>query len=134
MPASICLVSPGNLASNPRLIKEADALHEAGYRVTAIACNYTEALESYDDEIARTVGWTAVRVPRPAGERITGAAARLASRVMDAVGLDVPVNVAAAAYGGPYAALRRAASVSSASMVRDTFNRTNAPRALSTPV
>ena len=109
MPASICLVSPGNLASNTRLIKEADALHEAGYRVTAIACNYTEALESYDDEIARTVGWTAVRVPRPAGERITGAAARLVSRAMDAVGLDIPVNVAAAAYGGPFAALRRAA-------------------------
>ena len=109
MPASICLVSPGNLASNPRLIKEADALHEAGYRVTAIACNYTEALEAYDDEIARTVGWTAVRVPRPTGERIAGAAARLAGRVMDAVGLDIPVNVAAAAYGGPFSALRKAA-------------------------
>ncbi len=109
MPASICLVSPGNLASNPRLIKEADALHDAGYRVTAIACNYTEALEAYDDEIARTVGWTAVRVPRPGGERIAGAAAQLAGRVMDAVGLDIPVNVAAAAYGGPFAALRTAA-------------------------
>lgn len=109
MPASICLVSPGNLASNPRLIKEADALHDAGYRVTAIACNYTEALEAYDDEIARTAGWTAIRVPRPAGERVTGAAARLAGRMMDAVGLDIPVNVAAAAYGGPFSALRSAA-------------------------
>lgn len=109
MPASICLVSPGNLASNPRLIKEADALHDAGYRVTAIACNYTEALEPYDDEIARRVGWTAIRVPRPAGERVTGAAARLAARVMDAVGLDIPVSVAAVAYGGPFSALRSAA-------------------------
>jgi len=109
MPASICLVSPGNLASNPRLIKEADALHEAGYRVTAIACNYTEALETYDDEIARTVGWKAVRVPRPAGERLVGAAARLMARAMDAVGLDIPVNVAAAAYGGPSSVLRKAA-------------------------
>jgi glycosyltransferase involved in cell wall biosynthesis len=109
MPASICLVSPGNLASNPRLIKEADALHDAGYRVAAIACSYTEALQAYDDEIARTAGWTAIRVPRPAGERVTGAAARLAGRVMDAVGLDIPVDVAAAAYGGPFSALRTAA-------------------------
>ena len=38
MPGAVCIVSPGNLASNPRVLKEADALHEAGYAVTAVVC------------------------------------------------------------------------------------------------
>jgi hypothetical protein len=44
MRGTICIVSPGNLASNPRLLKEVDALHEAGYGVTVVACDYTERL------------------------------------------------------------------------------------------
>lgn len=34
---TICLVTPGRLSCNPRVVKEADALHEAGYRV-AVVC------------------------------------------------------------------------------------------------
>ena len=33
--AAICLVSPGHVASNPRLVKEADALCAAGFHVLA---------------------------------------------------------------------------------------------------
>src|SRR6516162_4870578 len=44
MPRKVCIVSSGNLASNPRLLKEADALHEAGYAVTAVVCDYTVSL------------------------------------------------------------------------------------------
>lgn len=33
----ICLISPGHLTSNPRLVKEADALTEAGHEVTVIS-------------------------------------------------------------------------------------------------
>ena len=36
MARRICLVTPGNLAANPRIVKEADALQEAGYEVTAV--------------------------------------------------------------------------------------------------
>ena len=32
----LCLVSPGHPASNPRLVKEAAALHGAGYDVTVV--------------------------------------------------------------------------------------------------
>lgn len=35
--ARICLISPGHLTSNPRLVKEADALTEAGHEVTVIS-------------------------------------------------------------------------------------------------
>lgn len=104
---AICIVSPGNLASNPRVLKEADALHEAGYVVTAVACDYTEALRSFDDEIAASVGWKVVRVPRSASERPIGL---LAGGVAKLAGTHMPVALAARAYGGPAAALARAAS------------------------
>jgi hypothetical protein len=106
MSGAVCIVSPGNLASNPRVLKEADALHEAGYAVTAVVCDYTEALRPFDDALAAGVPWKAVRVARPSGERpiglLAGGLARLA-------GAHVPVGLAARAYGGPTAALARAA-------------------------
>ena len=36
----ICLISSAHLSANPRLVKEADALSEAGYEVTVIAATY----------------------------------------------------------------------------------------------
>jgi glycosyltransferase involved in cell wall biosynthesis len=36
----ICLVTPGQPSTNPRLVKEADALSEAGYDVQVVACKY----------------------------------------------------------------------------------------------
>jgi len=80
MRGAICIVSPGNLASNPRLLKEADALHEAGYGVTTVVCDYTESLRAFDDEIAASVAWKVIRVPRRPDERLaareTGAVKR----------------------------------------------------------
>jgi glycosyltransferase involved in cell wall biosynthesis len=109
MPRVVCIVSPGNLASNPRVLKEADALHAAGYAVTAVVCDYTEALRPFDDEIAARAPWKAVRVARPAGERQVGRAARGLARLMTGLGLRASAGLAARAYGGPVSALSRAA-------------------------
>jgi glycosyltransferase involved in cell wall biosynthesis len=38
--ARICLLTPGHLATNPRLVKEADALLDAGHDVTVIAAEF----------------------------------------------------------------------------------------------
>ncbi|MSP74802.1 MAG: glycosyltransferase [Rhodospirillaceae bacterium] len=108
MTKMVCIVSPGNLASNPRLVKEADALHGAGYDVTAVACDYSEELRSTDDEIAARVPWTVVRVPRPLGERAVTLAARRLARMVAATGAAVPAGLAARATGGPISTLRRA--------------------------
>lgn len=109
MRGTVCIVSPGNLASNPRVLKEAQALHGAGYGVTTVVCDYTEELRSVDDAIAAAAPWTVVRVPRPLGERaVTLAAGRLA-RMVVAVGAGVPPGLAAYASGGPVSTLRRAA-------------------------
>ena len=44
----ICLVTPGQPSTNPRLVKEADALHEAGYDVQVVACKYQEWADTAD--------------------------------------------------------------------------------------
>jgi hypothetical protein len=102
---TICIVSPGNLASNPRLLKEADALHEAGYVVTAVVCDNTTALRPFDDAIAAGVPWQVVRVPPRRGERAIGLLSRALARL---AGGRVPVTVAARAYGGPVGVLASA--------------------------
>lgn len=104
----VCIVSPGNLASNPRLVKEADALYEAGYDVTAVACDYTDALRPFDDRIIAGVPWSVRRVRRPRGSRYSNRAAVLLARALSTTGRSVPVSLAATAYGGPVSALRRA--------------------------
>lgn len=116
MLGAVCIVSPGNLAYNPRVLKEADALHEAGYAVTAVVCDYTEALRAFDDEIAARVPWQVVRVARPVGERPVGQAARGLAKLATGLGLRVPVALAASAYGGPVSTLRAAASAVSADL------------------
>ena len=108
MPRKVCIVSSGNLASNPRLLKEADALHEAGYAVTAVVCDYTAALRGFDDDIAAKVPWTVVRVARPPWEPYLHAISKLGARLLSSAGLGVPVSLAANAYGGPAQDLRHA--------------------------
>ncbi len=109
MTKTVCIVSPGNLASNPRLLKEADALNGAGYDVTAVVCDYTEELRRADDEIAAEVPWTVMRVPRPLGERLVTMASVRFARMVAAMGAHITPGLAARAHGGPVSALRRAA-------------------------
>lgn len=109
MHRAVCIVSPGNLASSPRLLKEADALHGAGYDVTAVVCDITEALRDADDEIAAMVPWKTLRVPRPASDGVVRRVARPMARVALATCKAMPPVLAALAYGGPVMALRRKA-------------------------
>ena len=109
MPGHVCIVTSGSLASNPRVLKEAGALREAGYEVTTLICDYSKALHEADDALVAEVPWKVIRVPRPSGERYRGAVARLAAHAFDKAALAVPLAIAAAAYGGPAGVLRRAA-------------------------
>lgn len=59
---SICLISPSHVASNPRLVKEADALYEAGFGVKVIAGDITPGVRSLDDSIVRRAPWPVVKV------------------------------------------------------------------------
>jgi glycosyltransferase involved in cell wall biosynthesis len=46
--STVCLVTPGQPSTNPRLVKEADALAEAGYDVQVVACKYQEWADEAD--------------------------------------------------------------------------------------
>ena len=110
MRRAVCIVSPGNLASNPRVLKEADALQGAGYDVTAIVCDYNAVLRQADDEIEAAVPWKVIRVSRSRGEGLRARAFERLARVLSALGLRVPVIVAALSARTPVGALMRRAS------------------------
>src|SRR5437762_14006915 len=64
----ICLVSPGHVASNPRLVKEADTLREAGFAVRVVAGDATPAVRPLDATILARASWQVAKVglgPRP---------------------------------------------------------------------
>lgn len=54
----ICLITPGHVASNPRLVKEADALQAAGHDVHVVALRYFPVLDAEDASIYRAAAWS----------------------------------------------------------------------------
>lgn len=56
-PRRICLVTPSHPASNPRLLKEADALHAAGHDIHVVCGRYFPPLDPFDDEIFSQARW-----------------------------------------------------------------------------
>jgi hypothetical protein len=62
----VCLVGPGHVASNPRLVKEADALYAAGYCVRVVAGDYMAAIRPLDRAVFSRAGWSARTVSQGA--------------------------------------------------------------------
>src|SRR5580700_9023288 len=58
----ICIVSPGALASNPRVVKEAGALAESGHEVTAIAVRTLDFVDRGDEALLANAAWRAKRL------------------------------------------------------------------------
>jgi hypothetical protein len=63
----ICLVTPGHVASAPRVVKEADALVEAGYRVHVVAGRNFPAADALDATILGKAKWQCTRVDHGGG-------------------------------------------------------------------
>lgn len=61
-PASICIVSPLHLSQNPRVVKEACALHEAGYSVRVVSGRNDPRCDDADRELLHRHVWTVQRV------------------------------------------------------------------------
>lgn len=53
----VCLISHGHPAGNPRLVRDADALHEAGFDVVVITPQFVPRLVIFDREIVARAGW-----------------------------------------------------------------------------
>jgi glycosyltransferase involved in cell wall biosynthesis len=58
----ICLLSPGHIASNPRLVKEANSLVQAGYEVRVVAGDTTSFVRPLDASLLASVRWQCDRV------------------------------------------------------------------------
>jgi hypothetical protein len=67
----ICLISSGNLASSPRLVKEAVTLRDRGYAVRIVATDIIGSLSGFDAELAAKIGCEVkiVRYGRPFWKR-----------------------------------------------------------------
>lgn len=59
---AVCLVSGNHLCNNPRVLKAADALDAAGYRVQVLGAALDAALVTRDETLLRTRRWTYVPV------------------------------------------------------------------------
>lgn len=60
--ARICIVTASALGSNPRVVKEAQALTEAGHKVHVIAIRTLSLVDLRDDDILRDAQWTCERL------------------------------------------------------------------------
>ena len=106
----VCIVSPGHVASNPRVVKEADALQGAGYRVTVIAGNETAFVRPFDKEIIGRVPWMVVRCgPAALSARVASRAARAIARTWRPWASGIPARLATTAYNAQTSGLARAA-------------------------
>lgn len=76
MPAGrrrVCLILPHQLAFQPRTLREADALSEAGHDVTVLALRVDPALDRFDRAAGGTRRWRLLRVDlRRAGAGLAG--------------------------------------------------------------
>jgi glycosyltransferase involved in cell wall biosynthesis len=110
MGCSVCIISPGHVASNPRVVKEADALHAAGYRVTVICGNQTAFVRLFDEEIISRAPWTVVRVDTSTLlARVASRAAGAMARAWRPPAMDIPQWLAAAAHSSQTSGLTEAA-------------------------
>ena len=53
----ICIVTTRHISYNPRVLKEADALHAGGYEVSVVTIDNHDRLREFDRELMRSRGW-----------------------------------------------------------------------------
>jgi glycosyltransferase involved in cell wall biosynthesis len=111
MPLRICLVSPSHVASNPRLVKEADALQAAGHDVHVVAHRYFPSLDEQDSAIYSAARWrhTVVDTTRGTGP-FCAKLIRRALRALFARGWPLNFHGAARAHYAAIPALARTAA------------------------
>ena len=83
----ICLITPGHLASTPRLVKSADALAEAGFKVHVLAAAPFPPADRLDADIIATAKWSYSRVNTRTGAAVLArkVARKLARRMAGAM-------------------------------------------------
>lgn len=116
------LVTSAHVANNPRLVKEADALVEAGHEVRVVAPLQHDYLAARDDALLARRGWRLTRVdvgrrsPRGRWRWVAGAASARAARALHSRGA-TGTAVAERALTRHLGAMLRAATAAPADVV-----------------
>lgn len=58
----VCLISPAHLSSNPRLVKEADALHAAGWDVRVVHGDHYPPARGFDEALRASRPWRSIAI------------------------------------------------------------------------
>ena len=58
----VCIITPTHLGSTPRVVKEAQALHDSGLEVTVIAVRTRDSVEVRDGAILKRAAWRTKRI------------------------------------------------------------------------
>lgn len=92
----ICVITPGAIGSNPRVVKEADALESAGCQVTVIATRTLDRVDARDDTLMRRIRWDVQRIDLRSrrGWRLRRVPQVAARTVYSALGLESVANMA----------------------------------------
>lgn len=100
----LCVVTAGHLSTCPRMLKAADALHDAGYRVRVVSTRHVEWAWRTDQDVKSRRGWTwqVVDYARSSArfrQLATGARFRVAQATATALGPNrVPLDVGVRGY------------------------------------
>ena len=103
--ASVCLVTPGHVASTPRLVKEADALADAGYDVHVVAGRHFLSVDPLDAEIFSAAKWRHTLVDYCGGAGV--AVRKLLRRLARQLITTAPLATAGIAARGHHAEIAR---------------------------
>jgi hypothetical protein len=110
-PPLICLITPGNVSTTPRLVKHADALVEAGYRVHVVSGGSNVAFRPLDAEILARARWTHTRADYREGPLAPGRKAlKKAARALAPRLRTLPLAIAARAHFAGATLMARAAA------------------------
>jgi glycosyltransferase involved in cell wall biosynthesis len=111
----ICIVTPGQIGSNPRVVKEAQALHEEGFDVTVIATRTLDLVEPRDQSLMQRIPWCLKRLDLRPGSRwrLNRLVQMAHRRAYTAMGLSPLANLGFSAFTRPVmaAALRTPADL-----------------------
>lgn len=96
----VCLITTAHLSSNPRLIKEADALSDAGYQVTVVATTYQPDAAEMDRTFANRPWRITSPLPfgphAPRGRRFAQVSRHRIARLLLQGGIQAPAVLHAA--------------------------------------
>jgi glycosyltransferase involved in cell wall biosynthesis len=110
----IVVATAGHLSTTPRMLKAADALHAAGYRVRVVSANHTEWARTADAIVLASRQWASTivdysRATAPVARVASGARFKAAQRASATLGVDrVPIGLAVRAYSRAHDELVRA--------------------------